>query len=141
MTDYKATFEQWNDIEQWAKSGSYASTDHCILELLSRIESLEEETRQENICNNRCIQIIAERFDRLEEAIGKNNKSTSNLKEVRPSLVKRVAQAMVADQSEDLYKGEAKAAILAVAKWLREQAPQQAACQRIALALEVEVKR
>jgi hypothetical protein len=141
MTDYKATFEQWNDVEQWANSGSHASTDHCILELLSRVESLEEETRQENICNNRCIQIIAERFDRLEEAIGENNKSTSNLKEVRPSLVKRVAQAMVADQSEDLYKGEARAAILEVAGWLREQTHQVAACQRIAMALEEEVKR
>lgn len=141
MTDYKATFEQWNDVEQWARSGSNASTDHCILELLSRVESLEEDCYEENKSYHFCVEAIVKRLEKLEEAIDKNNKSTSNLKEVRPSLVKRVAQAMVADQSEDLYKGEAKSAILAVAKWLREQAPQQAACQRIALALEVEVKR
>ena len=74
MTDYKATFEQWNDVEQWTKANPHASRDHCILELLSRVESLEEETRQENICNNRCIQIIAERFDKLEKTIDDNYK-------------------------------------------------------------------
>ena len=89
MTDYKATFEQWNDVEQWANSGSHASTDHCILELLSRVERLEEEIHQENICNNKCIQIIAERFDRLERTIDDNCKQTSNLKQIRLSLVKR----------------------------------------------------
>ena len=140
MTDYKATFEQWNDVEQWTKANPYASRDHCILELLSRVESLEEETRQENICNNRCIQLIAERFDRLEEATGKNNKPIPNLKQIRPSLIKRVAQAMVADQSEDLYKGEAKAAILAVAEWLREQNHEVFASQLIAMILEEEVQ-
>ena len=141
MTDYKATFEQWNDVEQWVNSGSTASTDHCILELLSRIERLEEEIHQENICNNRCIQLIAERFDRLEKTIDDNSKQTPNLKQIRLSLVKRVAQAMVADRSEDLYKGEARAAILEVSKWLREQTHEVAACQRIAMALEEEVKR
>jgi hypothetical protein len=140
MTDYKATFEQWNDVEQWTKANPYASRDHCILELLSRVESLEEETRQENICNNRCIQLIAERFDRLEEATGKNNKPIPNLKQIRPSLIKRVAQAMVADQSEDLYKREAKAAILAVAEWLREQNHEVFASQLIAMILEEEVQ-
>ena len=141
MTDYKATFEQWNDVEQWANSGSHASTDHCILELLSRVERLEEEIHQENICNNKCIQIIAERFDRLERTIDDNCKQTFNLKQIRPSLIKRVAQAMVADQSEDLYKGEARAAILEVAGWLREKTYQVAACQRIAMVLEEELKR
>ena len=141
MTDYKATFEQWNDVEQWARSGSNASTDHCILELLSRVESLEEDCYEENKSYHFCVEAIVKRLEKLEEAIDTNNKLTSNLKKVRPSLVKRVAQAMVADLSEDLYKGEACAAILEVAKWLREQKHEVFACQLTAMVLEEEVTR
>jgi hypothetical protein len=137
MTDYKATFEQWNDVEQWARSGSYASTDHCILELLSRVESLEEDSYEENKSNHACFEALVKRIEKLES----NSQATPNLNIIRSSLVKRVAQAMVADQSEDLYKGEARAAILEVAGWLREQTYQVATCQRIAMALEVEVKQ
>jgi hypothetical protein len=142
MTDYKATFEQWNDIEQWANSGSHASTDHCILELLSRIERLEEETRQENICNNKCIQIIAERFDRLEKTIDDNHKQTSNLKQIRSSLVERAGKAIrnYVEHNDD-WGGEAKAAILVVAEWLREQNNEVFASQLIAMILEEEVKQ
>ena len=137
MTDYKATFEQWNDVEQWAKSGSHASTDHCILELLSRVESLEEDAYEENKCHHACVEALVKRIEKLEN----NFKTTPNLNIIRSLLVKRVAQAMVADQSEDLYKGEARAAILEVAGWLREQTHQVAACQRIAMALEEEAKQ
>jgi hypothetical protein len=137
MTDYKATFEQWNDVEQWAKSGSYASTDHCILELLSRVESLEEDAYEENKCNHACVEALVRRIEKLED----NSRTTPNYVQIRSSLVKRVAQAMVADQSEDLYKGEARAAIFEVAGWLREQTHQVAACQRIAMALEEEAKQ
>jgi hypothetical protein len=69
MTDYKATSAQWNDIEQWAKAGSNASTDHCILELLSRVESLEEDCYEENRSNHFCIEAIAKRLDKLEKTM------------------------------------------------------------------------
>jgi hypothetical protein len=139
MTDYKATFEQWNDIEQWANSGSYASTDHCILELLSRVESLEEDAHEENKCHHACVEALVRRIEKLEA----NSQATPNLNIIRSSLVRKVQRAIDKEYEESLGTGEneARAAIYAVAKWLREQAPQQAACQRIALALEVEVKR
>lgn len=142
MTDYKATFEQWNDVEQWTKANPHASRDHCILELLSRVESLEEETRQENICNNRCIQIIAKRFDRLEKTINDNYKQTSNLKQIRSSLVERAGEAIrnYVEHNDD-WSGEAKAAILVVAEWLREQNHEVFACQLIAMTLEEEVQQ
>ena len=141
MTDYKATFEQWNDVEQWTKANPHASRDHCILELLSRVESLEEETRQENICNNRCIQIIAERFDKLEKTIDDNYKQTSNLKQIRRSLVERAGEAIrnYVEHNDD-WSGEAKAAILVVAEWLREQNHEVFASQLIAMILEEEVQ-
>ena len=137
MTDYKATFEQWNDIEQWANSSSNASTDHCILELLSRVESLEEDCYEENKSYHACVEALVKRIEKLED----NSRATSNLKKVRPSLVKRVTQAMVADLSEDLYKGEARAAIREVSKWLQEQNHDVVACQLIAMLLEDEAKR
>lgn len=139
MTDYKATFEQWNDVEQWARSGSYASTDHCILELLSRVESLEEDSYEENKSNHACFEALVKRIEKLES----NSQATPNLNIIRSSLVRKVQNAMDKEYEESLGTGENKArvAIAAVAKWLREQTHQVAACQRIAMALEKEVKQ
>jgi hypothetical protein len=38
---YTASSEHWADIESWVAASSKASTDHCILELLYRVEALE----------------------------------------------------------------------------------------------------
>tara|TARA_R110002126_G_scaffold19202_1_gene72265 strand:- start:3123 stop:3542 length:420 start_codon:yes stop_codon:yes gene_type:complete len=139
MTDYKATFEQWNDVERWAKSGSHAATAHCILELLSRVESLEEDAYEENKCNHACVEALVRRIEKLEN----NSRTTPNLDIIRSSLVRKVQRAIDKEYEETLGTGEneAKAAIFAVAKWLREQNNEVAACQRIATALEAEVKQ
>jgi hypothetical protein len=139
MTDYKATFEQWNDVEQWAKSGSHASTDHCILELLSRVESLEEDAYEANKCHYACVEALVRRIEKLED----NSRTTSNLNIIRSSLVRKVQRAIDKEYEESLGTGEneARVAISAVAKWLREQTHQVAACQRIAMALEEEAKQ
>ena len=39
MDNYKATFEQWYMLEQYAKSN--CAIDTCILELRARVEALE----------------------------------------------------------------------------------------------------
>jgi hypothetical protein len=139
MTDYKATFEQWNDVEQWANSGSNASTDHCILELLSRVESLEEDAYEENKCNHACVEALVKRIEKLED----NSRTTSNLNIIRSSLVRKVQRAIDKEYEESLGTGEneAKAAILEVAKWLREQHNDVFACRLTAMVLEDEVKR
>ena len=91
MTNYKATPAQWDDIEQWAKSGSHASTDHCVLELLSRVIALE-----------------------------KAQKQTPNLEEVRSSLVERVQKAIDNQYQTSNYL-EAIAAICEIIEWLHEE--------------------
>jgi hypothetical protein len=139
MTDYKATFEQWNDIEQWAKSGSYASTDHCILELLSRVESLEEDSYEENKSNHACFEALVRRIEKLEA----NSQATPNYVQIRSSLVTKVQRAIDKEYEESLGTGEneARAAIAVVAKWLREQNNEVFACRLTAMVLEEEVKQ
>jgi len=120
MTDYKATFEQWNDVEQWARSGSNASTDHCILELLSRVESLEEDAYEENNCHHACVKALVRRIEKLEN----NFKTTPNLNIIRSSLVERATTTLrIYDESNAAFitrSGEAKSVIQEVIKWMRE---------------------
>ena len=139
MTDYKATFEQWNDVEQWANSGSHASTDHCILELLSRVESLEEDAYEENKCNHACVEALVRRIEKLEN----NSRTTPNLDIIRSSLVRKVQRAIDKEYEESLGTGEneARAAISAVAKWLRDRNNEVFACRLTAMVLEEEVKQ
>ena len=139
MTDYKATFEQWNDIEQWANSSSNASTDHCILELLSRVESLEEDCYEENKSYHACVEALVKRIEKLED----NSRTIPNLNIIRSSLVRKVQRVIDKEYEESLGTGEnkAKAAIFEVATWLREQPHQAAACRLIALLIEEEVKQ
>jgi len=68
MTTYKADSQCWADIEAWATSGARASTDHCILELRSRIESLEEDCYEENKSNHHCFEALVQRIEKLEQA-------------------------------------------------------------------------
>jgi hypothetical protein len=68
MTTYKADSQCWADIEAWATSGARASTDHCILELRSRIESLEEDCYEENKSNYHCFEALVQRIEKLEKA-------------------------------------------------------------------------
>jgi hypothetical protein len=68
MTKHKANSQYWADIEAWAASGSTASTDHCILELRSRIESLEEDCYEENKSIAHCFEALVQRIEKLEKA-------------------------------------------------------------------------
>lgn len=68
MTQYKADSQCWADIEAWAASGPKASTDHCILELRSRIESLEEDCYEENKSIAHCFEALVQRIEKLEKA-------------------------------------------------------------------------
>jgi ubiquinone biosynthesis protein UbiJ len=67
MTKHKADSQCWADIEAWAASGSRASTDHCILELRSRIESLEEDCYEENKSIAHCFEALVQRIEKLEK--------------------------------------------------------------------------
>ena len=68
MTKHKADSQCWEDLEAWATSGARASTDHCILELRSRIESLEEDSYEENKSTYHCFQALLQRIEKLEKA-------------------------------------------------------------------------
>ena len=99
MTNHKATSIEWKRVEDWVKKNqSSAYANSCLLELRSRIETLEEALAKVIVDNNK--------------------KPTSNLKQIRSSLVDRVAKAMLEDESPNMYKGKATAAIREIVKWL-----------------------
>ena len=95
MTDYRATPERWQNIEnaveiasrsiQWVVSDEAA----CLLELRARVEALEA-----------------------------NYKPTSNPSQIRSSLVERVHSCIVGEP--ECGHMQARAAIREVAAWLRE---------------------
>ena len=128
MTDYKASHEHWNDLEQWAKNGSMASTDHCILELLSRIKNVEEEQDEDHKTMLACFDALIKRIEKLEDdrnntyfeaakAIVDNYKTTPNLEKVRSLLVKRVATTIRIYDNASVIDGS-KAVIQEVIEWL-----------------------
>ena len=124
MTNFKASHEHWDDLEQWANNGSRASTDHCILELRSRIEALEKAQ--------------SDKYFEAAKTIVDAYKTTPNLKQVRRTLVERVQIAIDNEYENSLGNGnsEAKAAILEVVEWLHEEMWPEPAQE-----IEEEVKR
>ncbi len=88
--------------EQWADAEEWAAVGgvagSCLLELRARVEALEA-----------------------------NSKPTSNLSQIRSSLVERVAETLHAvtgaepGEPPELWKPEARAAIREVAEWLHEE--------------------
>lgn len=118
MTTYKATSDQWAYQEHWAKEDGDAA---CLLELRSRVEALEANTKQWRIDHlrlaNTCASLVPDRlkfFDALlpEE---ENSQPTPNSSPIRSSLVGRVQQAI-----GHSYPDDARAAIREVAVALRE---------------------
>ena len=84
-------------IEQWAEAGAFAfATRACILELRARVAKLEAQA---------------------------SSREVAEPAPVAGGLVTRVAMAIHPDRCADpnLYLHEARAAILEVARWLREQ--------------------
>ena len=131
MTDYKATPAQWDDVEQWANSGSHASTDHCILELLSRIKNVEEEQNEDHKTMLACFDALIKRIEKLEDdrnstyfeaakAIVDNYKTTPNLEKVKSSLVKHVATKIRTYDNASVIDCS-KAVIYEVIEWLHSE--------------------
>jgi hypothetical protein len=132
MTQHKATPEQWAEMEQWA--GGY-STSACLIELRDRIAAMETQRETEKAC----IQEIYDKLDRLKVQHESNWSRIVELEEAAAAdhfpdakkmvpalapagLVERVAQAIADDDAPvDLWLTDARAAILAVAEWLREE--------------------
>jgi len=125
MNNFKA-------IEQWAEAGAFAfATRACILELRARVAKLEAQASSREVAKPaRMVQLptpsqIAECggpcFESGREACdcGLRNDPAP----VAGGLVARVAMAIHPDRCADpnLYLHEARAAILEVARWLREQ--------------------
>ena len=162
-TPHKATADQWEKVEYWAKSPeSGGAIDSCILELRDRIEALEAAQREaamnelraasaearptvkesltdaSSLVKRRPLRCptpatIAECGGPCEQSFhlcdcGLLEQLNPELKGPAPasSLVGRVADAIAitaaADtEDHDLYQPEARAAIRAVAGWLRDR--------------------
>ena len=157
MSDYQAAPEDWTDCEQWAVNGG--AWDACILELRARVEALEKR------CETQLMQLsdLQERHHRLTLQVGHlehelvkdddepqqhcleamdppeaNSKPTPNDRQIRSSLLERVAGAIADDDTPvDLWHDDARAAIREVAAWLREHAGGTRACWL----LDVEAKQ
>ena len=66
MTDYKATPEQWADVEDWAANNG---TSHaCLLELRARVELLEAAAHKHIVETSANILALASRVESLEAA-------------------------------------------------------------------------
>jgi len=146
MTDYKATPDQWNQVQ---KCADVIGSSDCsaILELRARIEVLEDAAHKHIVETNSNIVALFTRVESLEAAereaskvyqiskplkltltqaqqvndlLAPNSKPTPNPSQIRISLVERVVMAIGRD-SETARWNEARAAIREVAVWLREQ--------------------
>jgi hypothetical protein len=103
MTGYKATPEQWIDVEFCDKDDFNSA---CILELRARVEALEAQTSNYPVTPG-----------------SSTPPPVAEPAPVAGGLVKRVAAAIHPDRCADpnLYLHEARDAILEAAKWLRKQ--------------------
>jgi hypothetical protein len=146
MTDYKATSDQWNQVQ---KCADVVGSSDCsaILELRARIETLENAAHKHIVETNSNIVALFTRVESLEAAerqaskvyeISKPLKLTAKQQEelnalLRPgsrpspnssqigsSLVERIVMAIGRD-SETARWNEARAAICEVATWLEEE--------------------
>lgn len=122
-TPHRAMPEQWADVAIWAAEGlaSYA----CILELRSRLEALEASATCPHVVTgdegtSYCG--LAEQTARIGQLDVPAN--TSARPAPAGSLVERVGHAIASADEESLadsWAPEARAAIRAVAEWLRER--------------------
>lgn len=117
MTDYKATPEQWAQVEAWMAIESEYSA--CVLELRARVEALEKDATEDSASTHFVFDAIIKRLEALEA----NSKPSPNSSQIGSFLVERVAAAIHPNRCADpnLYLHEARAAIREVAAWLREQ--------------------
>ena len=105
---HRLTPEQWESIERYADDNAY---DACFLELRARIEALEAAQQLHTFTAGEVAPIV----------VG----AASAAAQPADSLMDRVAKAMYdAPNTHEGWRGEARAAILEVAAWMVEQAPE-----------------
>ena len=148
MTDYKATPEQWANVQKFAA----VATESCLLELRARVEALEAAAHKHIVETSANILALASRVEALEavkrpaskvyeiskpltltpeqaqqirDLLAPNSKPTPNPSQIRSSLVNRVALAISGieyglERSEEAvnWASEARAAIREVAAWM-----------------------
>jgi hypothetical protein len=132
MTDYKATPEQWAQVEAWMAIESEYSA--CVLELRARIEALESNTKQWRIDHfklaNTCASMAPGRFQFFNSLLPDSDisKPCPNPSQIGRSLVERVAIAISTCEDSSCWDDEAvnwtpeaRAAIREVTAWMREQ--------------------
>ena len=151
MTDYKATPEQWANVQKFAA----VATEPCLLELRARVEALEAAAHKHIVETSANILALANRVEALEavkrpaskvyeiskplkltpeqaqhvrDLLAPNSKPTPNSSQIGRSLVNRVALAISGieyglqrDEEAVNWASEARAAIREVAAWMREQ--------------------
>ena len=119
MTEqHKASPEQWAQIESYAATDLNDDYAACLLDIRARVEALED----------------AENDRRFEQAKALIDQPTAPAP--TSSLVERVAGAISTGRHSD-----ARAAIRAVAAWLRERSSRVHASVQIAGDLEQEANR
>lgn len=139
MDNYKATPEQWKNIERWAED---CSTDACVLELRSRVEALEAQAgNNQGILDSSTPPPVAtdeelraawnvpgtnlDAFRAIYD-LGVAHGKTGSREVAEPApvvggLVDRVAYAINGDGDMPInWRPKARAAIFEVARWLRE---------------------
>jgi len=143
MNDFKATPECWEWQEKWASKEVPDEDSSCFLELRSRIEQLEAQASNYPAIPDTLTSPPVATDEELKQTwlqgatltqghravynLGIKHGQASSREVVEPApvaggLVARVAYAITGDSDGPInWKNEARAAILEVAKWMREQ--------------------
>ncbi len=147
MPSTPATPDPWASVEHWGSQG--ALLYQCLLELRTRVEQLEANTKQWRTDHlrlaNTCASLAPDRLQFFNALLPEDEDSqpTPNPSQIRSSLVERVAIAISRcedsscwDDEAINWEPEARAAIREVLAWLKEGEHTWAA-----LKLEQEVER
>lgn len=145
MTDYKATSDQWNQVQKCADAVG-SSDCSAILELRARIETLENAAHKHIVETSANILALASRVESLEAAerqaskvyqiskplkltpeqaqqvrdlLAPNSKPTPNPSQIGSPLVERVHSCIVGEP--ECGHMQARAVIREVASWMKEQ--------------------
>ena len=143
MTTYKATTDQWAYQEHWSKEDGDAA---CLLELRSRVEALEANTKQWRTDHlrlaNTCASLAPDRLKFFNALLpdAEDPQPTPNPIQIRSWLVDRVARAIGRDDEPINWEPEARAAIHEVAAWMTSN-PDVYFPPALVFALEQEVER
>lgn len=128
MTD---SADRWAEVEKAVElakdSTRFLVTPEypCLLELRDRIRELEDDSCEQADSTRFCVDALVKRIEALEA----NLKSTPNLGQIRSSLLAQVCKALedhhIIGALEESWNSQARAAILAVARWIAAEAHQR----------------